>query len=210
MIEDLMSSSLSGDHQSCAAGSIRLHVRVLRSYQRLIAGTVVCATGAVHSDIFRSIKYRPNPVTSRKTMAWLMVAERRCEYSHRIGTCSQLTHSGPSHSLQGSRGLTTGKLKRRTQFRTPRTSRKNTGLVYRVARSLVRDARVELDPRVPGPQPSLLRPHSSSARSAQSSLSCNRQADAALRVGRHRLACRWAFPECNRPHQRPNARRLRD
>ncbi len=31
MIEHLMSSSLSGDHQGCAAGFIRLHVRGLRA-----------------------------------------------------------------------------------------------------------------------------------------------------------------------------------
>src|SRR6266403_5806386 len=67
MIEHLMSSSLSGDHQGCAAGFIRLHVRGLRSHQwlvaqELIARVVVCATGAVHTDIFRSIRYLPNPV----------------------------------------------------------------------------------------------------------------------------------------------------
>src|SRR6266403_3713143 len=62
MIEHLMSSSLSGDHQGCAAGFIRLHVRGLHSHQCLIARVVVCATGAVHTDIFRSIKYLPNPV----------------------------------------------------------------------------------------------------------------------------------------------------
>jgi hypothetical protein len=56
MIEHLMSSSLSGDHQGCAAWFIRLHVRALRSHQSLIARVVVCATGAVHTDIFRSIR----------------------------------------------------------------------------------------------------------------------------------------------------------
>src|SRR5580658_8221778 len=61
MIEHLMSSSLEGDHQRCAAGFIRLHVRGLRSHQ-LIARVVVCATGAVHTNIFRSIRYLPNPV----------------------------------------------------------------------------------------------------------------------------------------------------
>jgi len=66
MIEHLMSSSLSGDHQGCAAGFIRLHVRGLRSHQWLIARelmarVVVCATGAVHTDIFRSIRYLPSP-----------------------------------------------------------------------------------------------------------------------------------------------------
>src|ERR1700692_3494510 len=65
MIEHLMSSSLSGDHQGCAAGFIRLHVRGLRSHQSLIARAVVCATGAVHTDIFRSIRYLPNPVPGR-------------------------------------------------------------------------------------------------------------------------------------------------
>src|SRR5258708_11148881 len=40
MIEHLMSSSLSGDHQGCAAGFIRLHVRGLRSDQSLIARVV--------------------------------------------------------------------------------------------------------------------------------------------------------------------------
>jgi hypothetical protein len=64
MIEHLMCSSLSGDHQGCAAGFIRLHVRGLRSHQQLIARVVVCATGAVHTDIFRSIRYLPNPVPS--------------------------------------------------------------------------------------------------------------------------------------------------
>jgi hypothetical protein len=33
MIEQLMSSPLSGDHQGCAAGFSRLHVRGLRSHQ---------------------------------------------------------------------------------------------------------------------------------------------------------------------------------
>ena len=40
MIEQLMSSSLSGDHQGCVAGFISLHVRGLRS---LIAAEVVAA-----------------------------------------------------------------------------------------------------------------------------------------------------------------------
>src|SRR5437868_10536015 len=68
MIEHLMSSSLSDDHQGCAAGFIRLHVGGLRSHQwliarELIARVVVCATGAVHTDIFRSIRYLPSPVS---------------------------------------------------------------------------------------------------------------------------------------------------
>jgi len=68
MIEHLMSSSLSGNYQGCAAGFIRLHVRGLRSHQSLIARVVVCATGAVHTDIFRSIRYLPNPVPIRWSM----------------------------------------------------------------------------------------------------------------------------------------------
>jgi hypothetical protein len=58
MIEHLMSSSLSGDHQGCAAGFIRLHVRALRSHQWLIARVVVCATGAVHTDIVLQVGAR--------------------------------------------------------------------------------------------------------------------------------------------------------
>ena len=57
MIEHLMSSSLSGDYEGCAAGFIELHVRGLRSHQQLIARVVVCVTGAVHTNIFRSIRY---------------------------------------------------------------------------------------------------------------------------------------------------------
>src|ERR1700746_3819312 len=37
MIEHLMSRSLPGDHQGCAAGFIGIHVRGLRSHQLLIA-----------------------------------------------------------------------------------------------------------------------------------------------------------------------------
>src|ERR1035438_7224313 len=62
MIEHLMSSSLPGDHEGCAAGFIRLHVRSLRSHPQPIARVFVCAIGAVHTDIFRSIRYLPNPV----------------------------------------------------------------------------------------------------------------------------------------------------
>ena len=67
MIEDLMSRSLSGDHQGGAAGFIRLHVRGLRSHQSLIAQVVVCATGAVHTDIFRSIRYLPESGPKRSS-----------------------------------------------------------------------------------------------------------------------------------------------
>jgi hypothetical protein len=49
MIEHLMSSSLSGDHQGCAAGFIRLHVWGLRSYCRSYELSC-CATGAVHTE----------------------------------------------------------------------------------------------------------------------------------------------------------------
>jgi hypothetical protein len=74
MIEHLMSSSLSRDHKGCATGFIRFHVRGLRSHQllisrQLIARAAMCATGAVHTNIFRSIKYLPNPFPSRKKMA---------------------------------------------------------------------------------------------------------------------------------------------
>jgi hypothetical protein len=56
MIEHLMSSSLPGDHQGCAAGFIRLHVGSLRSDQQvialeLIARVVVCAAGAVLENL---------------------------------------------------------------------------------------------------------------------------------------------------------------
>jgi hypothetical protein len=55
MIEHLMSSSLSGGYQGCAAGLIWLHVRGLHFLQ-LIA-RAPCATGAGHTDIFSSIRY---------------------------------------------------------------------------------------------------------------------------------------------------------
>jgi hypothetical protein len=48
MIEHLMSSSLSGDHQGCAAGFIGIHVRGLRSHQWLIARVVVWRAAAPH------------------------------------------------------------------------------------------------------------------------------------------------------------------
>jgi hypothetical protein len=60
-----MSSSLSGDHKGCAAGFIRLHVRGLRSHQWLIARAVVCATGAVHTNIFRSASVRTTIIMER-------------------------------------------------------------------------------------------------------------------------------------------------
>src|SRR5262249_29166075 len=56
MIEHLMSSSLAGDHQGCAAGLIWLHVRGLLSLHELIAH-VSGASGAWHADIFRSTEF---------------------------------------------------------------------------------------------------------------------------------------------------------
>src|SRR5579864_7344956 len=61
MIEHLMSSSLSRDHQGRAAGFIRLHVRVLRSHpflivRELIARVLACAIRATYTDVFRSIR----------------------------------------------------------------------------------------------------------------------------------------------------------
>jgi hypothetical protein len=48
MIEQLMSRSLSGDHQGCPAGFIRLHVWGLRSFCRS-SELSCCASGAVHT-----------------------------------------------------------------------------------------------------------------------------------------------------------------
>ena len=42
MIEQLMSGPLPGDHQGCAAGVIRLHVRGLRCHQSSIADGTSC------------------------------------------------------------------------------------------------------------------------------------------------------------------------
>jgi hypothetical protein len=61
----------------------------------------VFATGAVHTDIFRSIRYLPNPGQAGKKWLWLMVAERRRENSN-LDLPSADAYR-PSHSLKGLR-----------------------------------------------------------------------------------------------------------
>ena len=92
MIEQLVSSPLSGDHQGCAAGFIRLHVRDFRSLQSLIARVVVCVTGAVNTDIFRSIRYlqirsqeeSPKPVARQSARTYYLVGCSACTLTKQI------------------------------------------------------------------------------------------------------------------------------
>ena len=56
MIDELMSSSLSGGYQGGAARLIRLHFRGLH-FHRSLATRLSCATGVGRSDAFRSTRY---------------------------------------------------------------------------------------------------------------------------------------------------------
>ena len=62
MIEQLMSSSLSGDYESCATRVIRIHVPGLRFNQMLTTQLFACARSAAPTNNFRSIRYFPDPV----------------------------------------------------------------------------------------------------------------------------------------------------
>src|SRR5215470_15033551 len=104
MIEHLMSSSLSGDYQGCAAGLIWLHVRGLHSLQQLIA-RVSGASGAgppissVQFDISRSIgsdEREKNPIND---LFYVLRRQRLLQYHELIA------HEGERQRSQARRKL---------------------------------------------------------------------------------------------------------